>query len=315
MANPAGRPPTVVYIGGSGRSGSTLLECMLAELPQVTVLGEVGHLWERGLLGNELCACSAPFHDCPFWREVGATAFGGWEHVDGHRMLVLRDAVDRQRRLPQTARRTPPHGIRAALTEYTDHYARVYAAAEAITGAAVVVDSTKESPTAMALSHSPDIDLRVLHIVRDSRGVAYSWQKTVERPEKAGEEMPRLSPAVSTEWWLVHNGGMAGLSHRGVPVSRLRYEDLVTDPVTVVGRAWRELDLPGTGELPMLDATTIDLSGTHSVAGNPMRFRTGPTSLRPDNAWVDGLGRTSRAVVTALSWPLLRRYGYHLRTR
>jgi hypothetical protein len=313
MAESAGARPTVVYIGGSGRSGSTLLECMLAELPDVVVLGEVAHLWERGLLGNELCACSQPFHSCPFWQEVGDIAFGGWRNVDGRRMLALQDAVDRQRRLVSTLQRTPPRRIHGALAEYNSHYARVYSAARAITGARVVVDSTKESPTVMALSHCRDIDLRVIHIVRDSRGVAFSWQKSVERPEKAGEQMPQLSPAVSTEWWLVHNGGMAGLRRHGVPVARIRYEDLVTEPAAVVGQAWNELSLPGECTLPIDDSNVIDLSGTHSVAGNPMRFRTGPTALRPDIAWIDGLSRRDRAVVTMLSWPLLKAYGYPLR--
>jgi len=305
--------PTVVFIGGSGRSGSTLLECMLAELPEVTVLGEVAHLWKRGLLEDELCACSEPFHSCPFWREIGEVAFGGWNNLDAHRMLALRDTVDRQRRLLVTMRRTPPRRIRDDLAEYTGHYARIYSAASAITGSPIVVDSTKESPTVMALSHCPDIDLKVLHLVRDSRAVAFSWQKSVERPEKTGAKMPQLSPWTSTEWWLVNNGGIAGLRRHDVPVARVRYEDLVSDPAAIVASAWAELDLPGTCDLPIVGSNTIELSGTHSVAGNPMRFRMGPTTLRPDHAWLDSLTQRDKIIVTMLSWPLLKAYGYRLR--
>ena len=290
-----------------------MLECMLAELPEVVVLGEVGHLWERGLLGNELCACTEPFHSCPFWCEVGAVAFNGWQNVDARRVLALRYAVDRQRRLGSTMRRHPPSKTSAALTEYTDYYARLYDAARTITGASVVVDSSKVAPTVMALSHSDSIDLRVLHIVRDSRAVAFSWQKLVTRPEKMGAEMPRPSPLVSTEWWLVHNGSLATLKRRNVPMVRLRYEDLVTAPSAVTASAWNTLGLPGRGELPMADDDTIILGGTHSVAGNPMRFRTGPTTLKPDTAWIEGLTRRDRTLVTAMSWPLLKAYGYPLR--
>src|SRR5690606_21580524 len=60
-----GSDPTVLYVGGWGRSGSTLLECVLAEAEQTVALGEVVWLWERGLGRNELCACGQPFHDCP----------------------------------------------------------------------------------------------------------------------------------------------------------------------------------------------------------------------------------------------------------
>jgi hypothetical protein len=315
MEQQGGGEPAVLFISGSGRSGSTLLECMLAEMPGVVALGEVGHLWERALLGNERCACTRAFSDCPFWSEVGESAFGGWQEVDGRRMLALKDAVDRQRRLLLTARRRTPERIAEELRQYTDHYRRVYDAAAKVSGAAVVIDSTKESPTAMALSHHAGIDLRVLHIVRDSRGVAYSWQKSVQRPEKDGADMPRLSPAVSTEWWLVHNGGVAGLRRRGVPVSRLRYEELVERPARIVRRAWGDLGLPGDGDLPMIDDTSIELTGSHSVAGNPMRFRTGPTRLRPDTAWISELSTADRRVVTALSLPLLKWYGYPLRIK
>lgn len=305
--------PVTLYVGGWGRSGSTLLECMLAEIPGVVVLGEVQHLWERGLGDNELCACSRPFHDCPFWSEVGARAFGGWDRVDLARVEHLKDAVDRKRRLPRTLRRRPPADLGSDLAEYAGYYRRIYRAAAEMTGAGTVVDSSKVVPTAVALSHDPAIDLRVAHIVRDSRGVAYSWQKSVARPEKDGEPMPRIGLVDSTQNWVVHNLSMTGLRYRGVPVHRVRYEDLVVEPQTVVQTLWAGLGLPGTAALPMTDPLTITLNGTHSVAGNPMRFRTGPTTLRPDTEWIAAMGARDRRTVTALSLPLLKRYGYPIR--
>jgi hypothetical protein len=306
-----GADTTLLYIGGSGRSGSTLLECLLAELPQVTVLGEVAHLWERGVVLNELCACGKPFHDCAFWTAVGETAFGGWGRVDIERVRFLKDAVDRQRRMPSTGRRRPSAGIKAHAEEYADHFRRIYDAAREMTGASVVVDSSKVAPTALALSHGAGIDLRILHIVRDSRGVAYSWSKHVPRPETGGEEaMPRLGARASTQLWLSHNLSMSALSYRGVPVHRVRYEDLLEDVAGTVRTSWTALDLPGPAELPLVDERTVELHTTHSVAGNPMRFRTGETTLRPDTAWKDAMDPRQRRLVTALSYPALKAYRY-----
>lgn len=302
--------PTVLYIGGWGRSGSTLLECVLAEAEQTMALGEVVWLWERGLGLNELCACGEPFHDCPFWSEVGRTAFGGWDRVDTTRMASLKDAVDRQRRMVHSARRSPAPAFTAQAREYAGHFQRVYRAAAAVSGARVVIDSSKEIPTALALSHLDDLDLRVLHIVRDSRGVAYSWSKVVERPEANGEPMPQFSPTRSTVQWLSGNLAVAGLAHRGVPLTRLRYEDLVEDPTGSIEQAWMALDLPGRADVPMVDATTVDLHPTHSVAGNPMRFRTGLTQLRRDDAWRTEMPARDRRLVTALSYPVLKSFGY-----
>lgn len=312
---PAAGDPRVLYIAGWGRSGSTLLERLLAELDGVTLLGEVVHLWERGLRRDERCACGEPFSGCPFWTEVGDRAFGGWDRVDPDRMAGLKARVDRQRHLPRTARRRPGRELREALEEYAGHFRAVYAAAQEVSGATLLVDSSKEIPTAVTLSHLPDLDLRALHIVRDARGVAYSWSKTVARPEADGEEMPRFSPTRSTALWMSGNLTVQALAWRGVPLTRMRYEDLVADPQRSVAAAWRGLGLPGEVRLPLVEdpvtgERSIELRGCHSVAGNPMRFRTGETRLRPDEAWRTEMPAGDRRLVTAMAWPLLLGLGY-----
>lgn len=308
--------PLVLFIGGAGRSGSTLLESMLARLNRVTVLGEVTHLWERGLGNDELCACGAPFSSCPFWVGVGQLAYGGWDKVDLERVRVLRDAVDRQRRMPSTARRHPGSRMRAVLLEYGALHRRLFQAASRVSGADVVVDSSKVPPTALAYSHDRHIDLRVMHIMRDSRGVAFSWSKSVPRPEtRTAELMPQPSAVESSLWWLSHNYGMKLLTYRHVPVTHFRYEDFVDDPAAVVQSAWRDLNLPGDGLLPMVDQRSIELLPTHSVAGNPNRFRPGLTTVRPDTAWRDNMPARDRRLVTALTLPALAASGYLRRNR
>ncbi|MGC3994496.1 MAG: sulfotransferase [Propionicimonas sp.] len=305
----------LLYIGGYGRSGSTLLECLLARLDGVVVLGELEHLWERGVRQNQRCACGEPFADCPFWAEVGRTAFGGWDQVDVERVLALKAAVVRQRHLPRMLRRSLPPELANQAAEFTGYHHRICDAAQQLTGARVVVDSSKFPPLAVALAHDPAIDLRMIHLVRDSRGVAYSWSKTVARPEtEDGEAMPRYSSVHSSAHWLSHNLAMQLAGRLGRPVLRIRYEDLVADPEATVSQAWRRLGLPGPGTLPMEDAHTIELLPTHSVAGNPMRFTRGRTVLRSDEAWRQGMPRGRRLLVTLLSAPLLLAYGYRLRS-
>ncbi|WP_209020703.1 sulfotransferase [Nocardioides sp. 1609] len=303
--------PSVLYIGGSGRSGSTLLESLLGEMPGVVVLGEVAHLWERGVRLDELCACGEHFSACPFWSEVGELAFGGWSRVDLERVAFLKDAVDRQRRMLRTARRRPAPEVHVLAQEYADLFVDIYRAARETSGARVVIDSSKVAPTALALSHHDELDLRILHIVRDSRGVAFSWSKQVARPETGGtEDMPRLTGRQSTQLWLSHNLALSAVTHRGVPIARIRYEDLVRDAAGTIDDVWRRLDLPPPAVLPMIDDHTVELHPTHSVAGNPMRFRTGTTRLQPDTEWREAMDARERRIVTAMSLPLLKFYGY-----
>src|SRR5580658_8886990 len=121
--------PRIVYLGGLGRSGCTLLERLLGELPGVRAVGEVVHLWQRGVVENERCGCGEPFASCPFWRQVGETAFGGWDQLDMAHFTHLRNQVDRMRYIPLLA--YPPlmrPALRRELDEYLSYYLRLYAA-------------------------------------------------------------------------------------------------------------------------------------------------------------------------------------------
>ncbi len=303
--------PVIVYIAGFGRSGSTLLERLLGESPGVTCLGEVVHLWDRALDADELCACGEPFSRCPRWQAIGAAAFGGWETVDLPRVRELRERVDRQRRIIRTAWPALRASARAELVEYASYYQAIYRAAADLSGASVVVDSSKHTSTAYALSHDADVDLRVLHLVRDPRAVAFSWSREVTRPEatrNSGQEnMPTYSPALSARRWLTSNVLVDGLRLRGVPVARLHYEQLVSDPLGTLRDAARSLDLPLEPQLRLEDHT-VTLSSSHSVAGNPMRFASGPVALQMDDEWIRAMPDRHRRWVGRATGPLHRAY-------
>lgn len=304
----------VAYIGGLGRSGSTLVERVAAQLPEVCVLGEVVHLWQRGIAYDELCSCGAAFSRCPFWQEVGAVAFGSWDNVDVARLGSLAAQVDRTRFIPAAARTDGATARGADMREYAEHFAAVYAAAERISGARVVVDSSKHPSTAYLLRRLPDLDLRVIHLVRDSRGVAYSWTKLVPRPEaterSAQTEMYRYPPWRAALLWNLHNTALAALGRQGVPVWRLHYERLIAAPVATVHDLAGFLGVDGSTVEQFVTPTSVRVGPAHQIAGNYMRFETGELTLRSDDAWRAALPRRDRRLVTALSGPLLARYGY-----
>jgi hypothetical protein len=304
----------VLYLGGLGRSGTTLVERLLGEMPSVCALGEVVHLWQRDIVDDERCGCGQRFSACTFWTAVGEKAFNGWANVDVTRVHALRDAVERTRHIPRLASAQLSGEQRSDVAEYADYYARVYAAAADVSGAQVVVDSSKHSALAHCLRFSADIDLRVVHVVRDARGVAYSWTKTVARPETDGaEEMTRYSPGRSAMLWNAHNAAFGLLARRGVAVRRIRYEQFLTDPRAALRDLAEYAGLTlGPDDLAFLGDGHADLTPGHSAAGNPMRFTVGRLELRRDDAWVRALPRSQRRLVGAVCAPMLRAYGYPL---
>jgi UDP-N-acetylglucosamine transferase subunit ALG13/formylmethanofuran dehydrogenase subunit D len=308
--------PRIAFLGGFGRSGSTLLERMLAEVPGVTAIGESVHLWQRGLRDDERCGCGEPFSRCPHWQAVGQAAFGGWDTLDVDQVLALKDAVDRTRYVPRLAAPAASAGRARAVAEYCDLYRRLYRGVAEVTGDAVLVDASKHASLAFALRRAADLDLRVLHMVRDSRGVAYSWSKTVARPETDGTDMPIYTPARAAVLWTTNNALFDLLGRLGTAVHRFRYEDLVAEPVAVLSEVLTYLGLPADDEtLGFLRSDSAELGASHTIGGNPMRFATGRLTLRADDAWRRELPARARIGVSALTaWPMAG-YGYKIRGR
>jgi len=308
--------PRVVYLGGLGRSGTTLLERLLGELPGFCPVGEVVHLWQRGVAEGERCGCGEPVPECPFWRKVGEAGFGGWGEVDTRRIAELRRAVDRMRCIPQLAAPALRSSFRRELTEYTGHYVRLYPAIRQISGCTAVVDSSKHPSLAFCLRWRTELDLRVVHMVRDSRAVAYSWTRRVGRPESVADPyMLTYSPATAAWLWNLQNGALHLLAREGVPTLRVRYEDLVAAPAKTLSSIADFAGVPvSAGTLDFLGGDAAmrwaDLGASHTASGNPMRFTTGKIPIRPDDRWHTALPAAQRRTVTALTLPLLAAYGY-----
>lgn len=302
----------VWYLGGFGRSGSTLLERVLAATTGACALGETVWVWERGALGDQNCGCGVPFSQCDFWQQVGEAAFGGWHRVDAAAVDRLRHEVDRTRKIPSLARGRA--AARDRSLEYSQYAARIYAAAAEITGAPAVIDSSKHPSTAFHLAGRPDVELRVLHVVRDSRGVAYSWTKTLPAPEPAGADaapvMYRYPPWRSALLWDTQNLAFDLLARSGVPTLRVEYERFLRRPAAVVAEIAGFLGASPDVARAFDGERTVRLAPTHQIAGNPMRFTSGELVLREDDEWRSALPRPSRLLVSALTAPVLLRYGY-----
>jgi len=304
------QPLTVLFVGGQGRSGSTLVERAVGQLPDTVSVGEVVHLWRRGLRGDELCGCGQNFHSCEFWRAVGDAGFGGWDSLDPQAMVDLRYAVDRNRFVPYMVRPGLNRRYDRLRAEYVEALTKLYRAIARVSGASVIVDSSKHASYALLLREVPGIDLRLLHIVRDSPAVAHAWSKQVERPETDGVLMPTYGPVEAALLWNSQNVMLDWMGRR-LPHAVLRYEDFVEAPKDALLRV---LALLGREEDPsalhFLDGSDLQLTEAHTVAGNPMRFTTGQLTIRNDSSWRGSMPAGRRRLVGALTAPIRYKYRY-----
>ena len=67
--------PQVIYIAGSGRSGSTLLDIILGNLPGAFSCGELSNIVRLKIKEQEYCSCKKSVGSCSLWSEV----YDKWE--------------------------------------------------------------------------------------------------------------------------------------------------------------------------------------------------------------------------------------------
>jgi hypothetical protein len=314
--NGAGPPVRVLYIAGSGRSGSTILDRILGQLDGFFSVGELANLWDRGLLAHRRCGCGVPVDQCPAWTAILARAFGQVGEADARRVIALRSRRVRVRSIPAVLRdrvrgRTVDGDELLAVLE------RLYRAVQEHTGCRVLVDSSKAPLYGELLAAIPAIDLHVVHLVRDPRATAYSWLRRKQLPDFGDDRlMQRQRPLKSSGLWaLWQTMSELLIGRRPARYLRLRYEDFVRDPEAAVRCVVAMLGEDPTVGLPFEAPRTVRLRATHSVSGNPNRFDNGAVELRPDREWAQRMRATDRALVTAVTWPLLLRYRYPLRRR
>jgi hypothetical protein len=303
---------TVIYVAGSSRCGSTLVERTLGEMSGFVNVGELIDLFRRVAPRGELCGCGQVFESCQFWIQVGARAFGGWDPELLAQTHLLQRDVSRQRRFPQLlALPLASHTFRDKVARYGSVYLRLYQAIASEADARYVVDASKWPVQALAL-HRAGVDVRVIHLVRDVRGVANSLSRSyVPRPHAVREEdvMWHVGPAGAAAQWMTCQSEAALLRRCGLAVTRMRYEDFVSQPRGSIEVALAELGVPASrSSLAHIGNNYVVLGASHGLSGNPSRFQAGNIELRADEAWRSQMSWRQRTMVMAIGFPHMLRH-------
>lgn len=306
----------VLTIVGAGRSGTTVLASILGEVHGFASAGELRWLWERGVVERRPCGCGEIPVRCPVWSAVIEATLAA--SPPGQPPLTAEQIVEFQRQL--ALRRNIPRVLRSAdggddgwvpLQRIRAVTRTAVTAFASVSGARVVVDTSKRSQDAAVLASAGGIDGYVLHIVRDPRAVAHSWRRA--KTFTVGGQTRSIgtrSPPSSVRRWVA-NCLTAEMLRRHWPNSRwlhMRYEDFASQPRPALGKI---LALLGEDlEIPFEDDHTVLLHRNHIVAGNPSRFTTGRVEIRADEAWRAEMPRREQRLVELATMPLMLRYGY-----
>jgi hypothetical protein len=192
---------------------------------------------------------------------------------------------------------TPPR----SAAQLADVYVRL---AEAV-GARVVIDSSKRVLTPGPTGRLPGVESFAVHLVRDPRAVTFSEGQRLQGPGR----LPRLTAKAAA--WRAYNLLVERTLERRLPGRwmRVRYEDLVSQPVDVLERIAGFVDVPQRAPAA-LTAGRIEVTTHHMVGKARSRWQEGPFELVPDRRWEQAMAPAEARLATALAGGTGRRYGY-----
>jgi len=310
-------PVDVLYIAGSGRSGSTILDTVLGQVDGFFSAGELRYLWGRGVIEDRLCGCGQRFSRCPVWTRVLEHAGIAQPRAVAHEMLASYATVARVRHVPMLLRNRHRAGsVVAGLDGYGERLDGLYRAVRDVTGSEVIVDSSKSPAYGFLLSGIPGVNVHIVHMVRDPRAASFSWVRKKEQPDRTTPGyMKPLGTARSAALWTTWNTTARLLWAGGdLPYMVLRYEDFVADPEAAVKAILDLVGRPGR-PLPFLGHGSVRLAPTHTVAGNPVRLQCGDVQLQADDEWITQMSPRAKRIVSAITAFAMGHFGYPVRVR
>lgn len=323
------RKTRLVYILAASHSGSTLLAILLGGHPGICTAGEL-KATSMGDVDRYLCSCRTRIKECPFWsgmkQEMADRGFA-FDITDAGTDLRS-GAGPYTQRLLRPLHRGPALELvrdaalslspdwRSRLSRFQARNSALVDSLRARTGRDAVVDSSKVGIRLKYLLRNPTLDVRIVRLIRDGRGVALAYVDPARYADAAeprlrgggtggSREEEKLTVAdAALEWRRSNEEAEAILA--GLESSRwrnVRYEELCDNP----GRTLRSL-FGFIGVDPEVGVERLDFGGLH-VIGNGMRFDDSRRILL-DERWRQALGPGDLRVFESVAGEMNRRLGY-----
>jgi Sulfotransferase family len=320
----------LAYLLAASHSGSTLLTMLLGAQPGVCTVGELKatHLGDPDLYR---CSCRDKIRDCAFWQEIGKVmarrGIASFDITQAGTSIFEVKSTYVQRLLAPLYRGVAMETVRDLGLSLSGEWRNLLATTKLrnlalieslleVTGTDVVIDSSKVALRLKYLLPIPELDIRVIRVIRDGRAVSLTYTDEWNFADSSDPALrgggggqrrppPRRSMAEAANEWKRSNEASDALVAT-LPRSQwteVRYEELCADPSATLKRLATFLDLDP--QQTRLDFRSI----TQHVIGNGMRMDS-TSEIRLDERWKSHLSKNDLHVFDQVAGDLNRRYGY-----
>ncbi len=285
--------PEVLYIMGTGRSGTTILEILLANNPGFAGVGEVKHIFRDGFIADHVCSCGKPTSGCELWSEVLRRT--AWSRQDCARLGDTVQDLESHQHFPLIWANL---GAKQAREQYSLAARDLFRSVAAVRQCRVVVDSSKFAGRALLLSQALPERIKVLCITRSAAGLLKAFAKKNE-----GEQRPKGALAASAYYLYVLLCMRLVKWRLKERCFSIRFEDLNSNPDAVLAavESWGGYSL-GVARARIAASEAFDVG--HIVTGNRLRKK-GKVNFEPSTS---ALRRKADNVLADILAPILETY-------
>lgn len=300
------------FITSAGHSGSTLLDMMLGSHPCCESIGELVHL-PMDMAMNKQCGCGHPMQKCGLWPVV-MNRMGVDPRKDPYILnlgyalpmvgdkkrtsLLYRLTTRSKNAIKYAELRLGIDWIKKLTPGFAigiDNTLSIYDHVRDVTGKDVVVDSSKHYLRAVELYRRRPESTRIIVLVRDGRGVFYSFLKR------------QYGRRFSMNAWREHYRRLYILLNKYVdPQHRivLHYEDLVEDTQRTLDSLCKFIGLEYIDIMIGFRSLVH-----HNINGNDMKFLTS-SELHMDVKWKKKLSISDLEYFERHAGKINRYFGY-----
>lgn len=303
------QPGMYVSVQTTAFSGATLLAFLLGAHPQIATIGEMDGLLNVVDYDNYLCSCGQKMRLCGFWQSIACEMERrGFEFdIRNFDTMFTPNGSKLERYLKVGSTRIAAldairdavlyawPGEKQRLAHLVARNDALIDSVLAVTGKEIFVDTSKGALRLKAMRRWSRHEVRVIHMVRDVRGVVASNLKRNSALD---------AQTAARQWVKQHQRHQRTLS--SLPPDAyvtLRYEDLCEDPSTTLEEVYRFCGVAPTSE-------AVDFrAGSHHIIGNKMRLKA-QSEIKLDERWKHTLTDEQIIDITTVAGKLGRQYKY-----
>jgi hypothetical protein len=297
----------IAYIMAASHSGSTLLAMLLGSHPQATTVGDTGGTVYRKD-PDYRCSCGCKANECPFWHQVvdqmsnrglnvDAVDFGTRFEYPENKFINRVLGAEYRGPILETIRDSLlwiSPGWRRKFQAIAERNIALVETVTRITNSEILIDSSKLPHRLKFLLRIPELEVKIIHLVRDGRGVAHTYIYVDGWPVKKSAIEWRRNILAEEKLLAQIDQGMW---------TRVRYEDLCSNPQAELEKLCDFLNL--NPSQVNLDFRSADLH----VFGNKMRLSS-EKAIQHDNKWQTELNMSQLHIIERFTHDKLRKYGY-----